>query len=304
MSEDCQFPVHKTISTSRQRPRFAIAKGEHMLSHSAARHNDLIFDVGVHKGQDTAYYLKKGFRVVGVEANPEICADLRKMFAGQISDGQFMLVEAAISTTSGPGKFYKFGTSVFGTISPDWAERNQGMGLDYDVIEVRFTTARELLSEYGVPYFIKIDIEGADNLCIEALEGFPKPKFLSIEAEKHDFDAFERQARLIASLGYRQFQLVQQQFVPFQRPPEPPREGRQVRHRFEFGSSGLFGADLPEDKWLGLDATLDRYRSVVRRHHFFGDYALGRRWLPRQLLRVAGLYPGWHDLHARLEEPQ
>jgi FkbM family methyltransferase len=244
--------------------------------------------------------LKKGFRVVGVEANPEICRVLRQVFANEISDGRFTLVEAAVSTTSGLGKFYKFGTSVFGTISADWAERNKQMGLDYDEIDVRFITAHDLFLDYGVPYFIKIDIEGADNLCIEALAGFPKPEFLSIEAEKHDFGRFERQTQLIASLGYREFQLVQQQLVPFQRPPVPPREGREVQHRFKFGSSGLFGADLPTGKWLDLDATLEDYRDVVRRHHIFGDYALGRRWLPRQLLRVAGLYPGWHDLHAHL----
>jgi hypothetical protein len=31
-------------------------------------HPDLIFDVGFHRGEDTDFYLKKGFRVVAVEA--------------------------------------------------------------------------------------------------------------------------------------------------------------------------------------------------------------------------------------------
>ena len=34
----------------------------------------LVYDVGVHRGDDTAYYLHKGFRVVGVEANPAMAA--------------------------------------------------------------------------------------------------------------------------------------------------------------------------------------------------------------------------------------
>lgn len=97
------------------------------MNHLPPRHDDLIFDVGVHNGQDTAYYLKKGFRVVGVEASPEICRVLRQVFANEISDGRCMLVEAAVSSTSGPGKFHKFGTSVFGTISVDWAEPNKQM---------------------------------------------------------------------------------------------------------------------------------------------------------------------------------
>ena len=31
---------------------------------------NLIFDIGFHKGEDTKYYLEKGYKVVAVEANP------------------------------------------------------------------------------------------------------------------------------------------------------------------------------------------------------------------------------------------
>jgi len=31
-----------------------------------------IFDVGLHKGEDTEYYLTRGFRVVAIEANPDL----------------------------------------------------------------------------------------------------------------------------------------------------------------------------------------------------------------------------------------
>ena len=30
-------------------------------------HEDLIYDIGVHVGEDTDYYLRKGFRVVGID---------------------------------------------------------------------------------------------------------------------------------------------------------------------------------------------------------------------------------------------
>ena len=33
------------------------------------KHADLIYDVGMHRGEDTAFYLRKGFRVVAVEAD-------------------------------------------------------------------------------------------------------------------------------------------------------------------------------------------------------------------------------------------
>ena len=36
--------------------------------------DDLIFDVGFHKGEDTEFYLKKGFPVVAADANPAVFA--------------------------------------------------------------------------------------------------------------------------------------------------------------------------------------------------------------------------------------
>jgi hypothetical protein len=38
---------------------------------------NLIFDVGMHKDEDADFYLKKGFPVIGVEANPEPARSVR-----------------------------------------------------------------------------------------------------------------------------------------------------------------------------------------------------------------------------------
>lgn len=40
----------------------------------ASAQPDLIFDIGMHNGDDSDYYLKKGFRVIAIEANPTLCA--------------------------------------------------------------------------------------------------------------------------------------------------------------------------------------------------------------------------------------
>lgn len=268
-----------------------------------SRSDDLIFDIGVHAGEDSRFYLSKGFRVVGVEANPDLCESLRHTFRDAIAAGRFILIEAAIAETEGNGTFYRFAKSEWGTTSAEWAERNKGMGLEYHMYEVRLVTPETLYAEYGIPYYMKIDIEGADMLCVDGLRDFAtKPRFISVESEKHDFSKFERELRRIADLGYKDFQIVQQQLVPFQRVPNPPREGRVIHHRFSLGSSGLFGRDLPEDHWKDADSILRKYRRIVRKHQAFGDYALGRSRLSRNLLRAVGLYPGWHDLHARLDD--
>ena len=44
-------------------------------------YEDLIYDVGLHIGQDTAFYLEKGFRVVAIEANPVLAHQVAVRFA-------------------------------------------------------------------------------------------------------------------------------------------------------------------------------------------------------------------------------
>jgi hypothetical protein len=39
---------------------------------SASFERDLIYDIGLHKGEDSEFYLKKGFRVVAIEALPSL----------------------------------------------------------------------------------------------------------------------------------------------------------------------------------------------------------------------------------------
>src|SRR5260370_42593606 len=60
------------------------------------RHPDLIYDVGMHEGEDTDFYLKKGFRVIGFEADPDLIERCRNRFSREIGEGRLTLVEGAI----------------------------------------------------------------------------------------------------------------------------------------------------------------------------------------------------------------
>ena len=59
--------------------------------------NDLIFDVGAHKGEDVAFYLSKGFRVIAIEANPEFCQEIADRFKEAISRGSLTVINTAIA---------------------------------------------------------------------------------------------------------------------------------------------------------------------------------------------------------------
>jgi len=247
--------------------------------------SQLIYDVGGHKGEDTDFYLRKGFKVVTVEANPVLAEKLRERFQSYLSNGSLVLIDAAIAENSGEIDFYiNRALSIWGTIRPEWAERNAALvGSSAELIKVKSTSFSDVLNQHGIPYYLKIDIEGADLLCLESLVNKPdKPRFVSIESEKKSWNALLEEFDMFEKLGYSRFKIVDQKHIDRQKPPEPPAEGHYVQYRFEAGSSGLFGEELP-GKWLTRSQALRRYRLIFLGYRIFGDSGI-----LRILLKIPG----------------
>src|SRR5687768_9038758 len=96
------------------------------------KRHDLIFDVGMHRGEDTEFYLRKGFRVLAFEANPALVESATRRFRYFIDGGQLKIVAGAIvdpellRTGQRTVNFYRNDRlSVFGTVDPTWASRNE-----------------------------------------------------------------------------------------------------------------------------------------------------------------------------------
>jgi len=66
----------------------------------------LVFDVGMHTGRDTDFYLKKGFSVVAIEASPTLVKHAEHEFSRALASGQLILHPVAISDRSGEVEFY------------------------------------------------------------------------------------------------------------------------------------------------------------------------------------------------------
>lgn len=264
-------------------------------------HDDgLVFDVGMHRGEDTAYYLRKGYRVVAFEADPDHVAHCERRFAQAIADGRLEIVFGAIADTPEPTiTFYRHpGLSVWGTTDPGWAARNAHRGAPV-AVEVPVVDFAATLARRGVPQYAKIDVEGADGLCLGALTPASAPRFLSIESDKRSLRAVEDELDLLAQLGYTRFCAVQQQGMERREITTSARDGSTFTYAFERHASGPFGDDLP---WRGADAVLAEYERIFRRYRRYGDDSrLGRsragRVLRRQLNRF-GAFPGWYDTHA------
>ncbi len=82
---------------------------------------NLIFDIGMHTGRDTEFYLKKGFTVISVEANPQLVEKGREKFKSEIELGRLIIVNKAISDNIDTTDFFIFeNKDDWETINPEW----------------------------------------------------------------------------------------------------------------------------------------------------------------------------------------
>jgi FkbM family methyltransferase len=287
----------------------------------------LIYDVGLHLGEDSEFYLKKGFNVVAIEANPVNAARAADRLKSYVDTGQLIVVNKAITRDEGPTTFFVSDVSVWGTTDLVWAERNRRSGSEIREVTVPGVPFSRLLEDYGVPYYLKMDIEGADTLCLEGLLTCAnRPKYVSLESSKTSFEALVEEFCLLQRLGYRKYKVVAQHRIEEQRLPNPAKEGQFVAHAFADGSSGAFGRELPGE-WLSLEQALRKYMWIFKRYRLIGDAGslysftreaegsqaghpvasaavLARKILSYGVLRSvkARLKAGWYDTHAMRED--
>lgn len=284
------------------------------------KHDDLVIDVGFHRGEDTRFYLDKGFRCVAVEANPLLVEKAQAEFANEIADGRLRIYGVAIAEQAGTVPLaISDEMTVWSSLCPSFVQRNERLkSTRYRTVDVPAMRFEDILAEVGIPHYLKIDIEGFDMLCVRALRAFDeRPDFVSVESAVTSLDAtldtaFDELAELW-SLGYRRFTFVNQNAHPFRRAINPPREGRYVDTRLTEVQSGYFGEETP-GRWSTVGPTLLRAQAI-RLQYLLAGY--GGPWASKPLLRPYGWlmnllwrvrhpssrggFRAWYDLHARLD---
>jgi len=278
-------------------------------------HSDLIYDIGLFDGGDTAYYLSRGYRVVAVDANPLMIERARLRFSKEIRAKQLTLLNVGISRTSGATSFWVSDRAEWSSFDRSIASRDGTAHRSVSVVTVPFS---QLLAEHGVPHYLKIDIEGNDRLCIDALNGTGIPKYISVESECFGDSVVVSDEKAVAMLellrdiGYRRFKLVNQWMWISERPnraahfcvrlvngvaygrlrvrglsgiakkfTDSERIKRKMGFSFSSGSSGPWGDDVPGG-WVTFEKANSMY--LRARHSYFS--------------RKRPLYSFWYDWHA------
>ncbi|SAK47200.1 FkbM family methyltransferase [Caballeronia ptereochthonis] len=216
----------------------------------------LVFDIGVNAGEDTSYYLQKGFRVVGVEANPRIFAQLQITFEQAIAEARLTLLNIGIWNQPMTLPFYiNLDNDHWSSFDPVYGCRNNTR---YDIINVPCIGIRTLFEQYGIPRYMKVDIEGGDKLVLADLPGLHDiPPFVSVE------EFGNQTIPELYKAGYRKFKIVPQLHKELTPPGTIQLEGVPVEKSFHGTDSGLFGLDLAGD-WLDYDQAQADFRQRVR----------------------------------------
>lgn len=232
---------------------------------------NLVYDLGMHKALDTKFYLDKGFRVVSLEANPGFAEAAGKEYAKEVESGRLTIIDRAL--------WYAVDETISFYLNPikdDWSSAFKGWaekgGHATQEIKVPTITLSRMFDLYGVPYFIKCDIEGADELFVrQLLADGRRPTFISIEAVSLDALA------LLFAAGYDRVQIVNQAFSGSVAPPNPALEGEFVPVQFDGHMSGLFGRELPAAGWQTFVAATQDYLDFMRLHR--RNELLAHGWL-------------------------
>ena len=136
---------------------------------------DLVFDIGAHVGDRVRAFRRLGARVIAVEPQPALARTLRLLYG---RDPMVVIEQAAVGRSSGTielninvenptvstasAEFIAAAADAPGWEDQRWSKR----------VATRMITLDEMVAAYGMPAFIKIDVEGFEA---EALAGLTRP---------------------------------------------------------------------------------------------------------------------------------
>jgi FkbM family methyltransferase len=168
---------------------------------SAIFPGDVVFDVGANAGDKAQSYLDRGARMVCIEPQPEMISRLKQRFS---TNPNVDIVEKALGRRPCEMSMSICSESpTISTLSDAWKKgRFADQTWDQSVM-VSVTTLDQIVSEYGIPRYTKIDVEGFEKEVVSGLSR--RLGIISFEfTSEYLSDAFEVLGHLIG-IGYSNF---------------------------------------------------------------------------------------------------
>ncbi len=138
---------------------------------SLLRQHSLCFDVGANIGDYAHSLACAGAKVIAIEPQPSCARELRARFR---RNNKVTIIQAALGANRGIARLFLRESSGSSSLIEAWENRPNIGSVDVEV-----ETLDSIISSYGTPDYIKIDIEGFE---LEAIRGLhSKIPLLSIE---------------------------------------------------------------------------------------------------------------------------
>jgi FkbM family methyltransferase len=176
---------------------------------------DLVFDVGANVGSRSKLFLNLGAKVLAFEPQPELCEHLTQHLR---LHKNFTLMPIGLGANPSVVELKISDAHVLSSMSNRWIESTTQSGRfsSYNwnkSIDVKVDTLDNMFTKFGVPRFVKIDVEGYE---LEVLKGLSRPvKHLSLEFTSEDIDNFKKCLNKIKETGKYIFQFSEGETLKF-----------------------------------------------------------------------------------------
>ena len=151
----------------------------------------LAFDIGANRGEVSGTLLELGARVVAVEPNPVLADEIERHFGRDVE-----VASVAVGAETGKAKLKLGRDTGHSTLSEEWLERAPTPDRWEGSVVTEVTTLDALIEKYGLPDFIKIDVEAYEAEVLAGLSA--QPEALCFEYQTAMMEVAER---CLARLG-------------------------------------------------------------------------------------------------------
>ena len=192
----------------------------------------LCFDVGANIGERTEAMLAAGASVVAFEPQDE-CVRALQMRCTPYRR-RLRVCDEVLGASPGEVTLHRRARSTQSSLRADWEGEPAGQ------TRVDMTTLDGAIARFGLPYYVKIDVEGYE---LEVLKGLSRPlQMVSFEyhASPKEFELASACMREVEQLGPAKFNVISSASMKF---------------AFE--------------QWLSADEVLDRVPSLAEKHRAF-----------------------------------
>ena len=162
---------------------------------------DLLFDVGAHIGDKSQQFLNKKLRVIMIEPLPKCVEELKSKFKDYKN---IEILQKALGKKKGnTSLMINSKVPTLSTMSDHWKKGRFSNQIWDTKILVEMTTLDELIKTYGLPSYIKIDVEGYE---LDVLMGLTqKAGIISFEFTSEFLDHSINCLNYLQKIGYEEF---------------------------------------------------------------------------------------------------